>query len=102
MDYEFFCGLPSRRAFCSLAQALGAARRYAGNRTDDFGRSEMFRAELAAIDTRHGRKRWANVPLKVTALGYSTIGYLLQGDWKYAVGGIVRRAGRGQLLSGKS
>lgn len=103
MDYEFFmrAARSKKIQFLHIKDYFGAARRYETNRTNAMMRTEPFRAEIAAIESKYGKRDMLRLPLKLYALMYRAIYYCIRGDWDYAFRGVRRRFKNRSLLSGE-
>jgi glycosyltransferase involved in cell wall biosynthesis len=102
MDYEFFLRAAVKGAkFKYTPYYLGAMRRHKAAKTEIFLYTLPHQKECQKIDTKYGRKKYLNYPLKIYSLLYRSINYIFQGDLDYFLRGLIRRIKNKSIFSGR-
>jgi glycosyltransferase involved in cell wall biosynthesis len=92
MDYDFFMRAALKNAkFLYVPYCFSAMRRYEGSKTFQHHNTPPHKQECEKVDRRYGKIRMLNIPLKVYALAFRTINYIIQGDGAYVFRGCRRR-----------
>jgi glycosyltransferase involved in cell wall biosynthesis len=92
MDYEFFMrAVVAQAKFQYVPYCFSAMRRYWGSKTSQFLNTAPHKKEWDLINARYGKKEYLSKPLKMYALFYRTVCYILQGDGGYVWNGFKRR-----------